>query len=103
MAKVEKKAMQSGIEPIEDEQLADVAGGNRIFANDEEEAQAKEQAAADGRNYMLPPMNFICVCSHKYKFSRTKEMSYLTKHMTCDVYWDIKCYKCGKTWGYKKL
>ncbi len=85
-----------GIEPIDDNDLDAAAGGNRLFANEKEEEQAKQQAAADGRMYMLPAGNMLCVCSHKYKWCE-----YITPGdspiFPDYAYNNVKCYHCGKT------
>ncbi len=82
------------IEAISEDELETVAGGNRVFANAKEEKKAKEQAAADGRTHMVRAGNWMCVCSHKYKFAREKVEQKRAPQVT---FYDIKCYYCGAT------
>ncbi len=94
MSDLEKKT--NGVEAISDDELDAVAGGNRIFANKKEEQKAREEAAADGRKYMIRQMNWICICSHKYKFAREHIEEGFGKK---EIFRDIKCYNCGATIG----
>ncbi len=93
MADINEK--ENGIEAISDDELDAAAGGMRIFANDDEEKWAREKAAADGRTLMLKPGSWMCVCSHKYKFAKSRGLTEWGNR-----YYDVKCYFCNKTKEY---
>jgi len=91
---------QSGILPLDDDDLDAVAGG----ASKEDSAN---QAANDGRTYNMPSaimsqINGYCACNHSHKWARTrtyKGQSSGTNASFIYDYSDIKCYNCGKTWA----
>ncbi len=84
----------SGIEPVGDDELNSVSGG----VSDKDANNAKEQAKSDGRTIMLQPLVAgLCVHNYQYKYAKT-----FTKSGLYWTYYDIKCYKCGKTWKEEK-
>lgn len=83
------KGVKPNIEELKDEELDDVSGG---ITNMQEEI-ARSAAKAEGRTIQLDSMNGTCIHNHKYKFASRKE-----KKFAGIKYYNVKCYKCGKTW-----
>ncbi len=88
------ECIKNGVLPIEDDDMDAVAGG----MTKKKKEEVKALAAADGRNYRLPVLNLLCMCNNDYKWARTKYKSTAVGYEDSDVYRDIKCYNCGKTW-----
>ena len=97
MADMENKA--NGLKAISDDELEAVAGG----MSKAEKKRVQEKAAADGRTFKKPAFNLLCVCNNDYKYARSK-MPETGGPIGRDynLYMDIKCYKCGKTWGHTR-
>ncbi len=92
MSDMEKNT--TGVEALSDDELDAVAGG----VSDEDAKNAKKQAQADGRTMMLQPfVAGLCLHNYQYKYARSFDRSGLFW-----IYYDIKCYKCGKTWRKEK-
>ncbi len=90
--------IQSGLQPLDDDELDAAAGGgfsddNRFFNLTEKDAEIAKQARSDGRPYRLNAYAVNCSCNAKYKYYRKNEYYLLVR-----AYSDVKCYKCGRTW-----
>ncbi len=90
--------IQSGLQPLDDDELDAAAGGgfsddNMFFNLTEKDAEVAKQARRDGRPYRLNAYAVNCSCNAKYKYYRKNEYYLLVR-----AYSDVKCYKCGRTW-----
>ncbi len=91
------EAIRAKLVPMEDDEL-DVAAGGPIADMRAKKKEAHEQAKADGRTEHVNAFNFLCICSSDYKWAREVEYGFYKK-----TFYDIKCYKCGKTWDKKVM
>ncbi len=88
---------KNGIEPIEENELDAVAGG---WGEGPEEDAIKEAffaARKDGRIIQLMDDTGLCKCPIRYVFAQSSKKTFLGT-----TFYNVKCYKCGKTWqNYK--
>ena len=76
----------NGTWPLPDDEMDEVAGGTNA-------ADVAAQAALDGRVVPMKPFNLLCVCAAHNKWARSVTFDGFT-----ETHYDVKCYKCGKTW-----
>ncbi len=94
MSDMEKK---NGIETLSDDELDAVAGGEMydMDPNSPElmKLRAYNDAKRDGRRERISDSTGLCKCPLAYVFAKSVEKTFGGK-----TYYDVKCYKCGKTW-----
>ncbi len=97
---MEDKEYENDIMPLIDDELDEATGGS---TRSEMFAEVERQAKSEGRKVNLDiGTKETCICNYKYKWAKSsqKESTYnFWGIVVYTVYYDVKCYKCNKTWN----